>query len=75
MVATLALLMGKKKKGCIGKDSRSNGSLLKELAFLHHASMHPKALTGYLVDIINNKTEPHAYKAQQPHLEGTTPGT
>lgn len=38
-------------KGCIGKDSKPNRRLLKELS-PHYASMHPKAVTDYLVDII-----------------------
>ncbi len=38
-------------KGCTGKDSNPNRRLLKELS-PHYASMHPKAVTNYPVDII-----------------------
>lgn len=59
-------------KGCIGKDSEPNRRLLKELTLPHYASMHPKAVADDLKDVLKN--EPCAYKAEQPHHEGTTPG-
>lgn len=66
------------QKGCIGKDSKPNRGLLKELAPPSHPITMPlciqKAVTDHLVDILKQYTEPRTYKAQQPHPEGTTPG-
>lgn len=41
-------------KGRIGKDSKPNWRLLKDLN-PHYASMHPKAVTDHLIDVIKRK--------------------
>lgn len=58
MVATLAVMA---KKVALAKAPKPDGNLLK--ALLHYASMHPKAVTDYFVDM----------KQSEPHAKGTTP--
>lgn len=59
MVASLTVTAA--GKVALAKAPNPDGNLLK--ALLHYASMHPKAVTDYLVDM----------KQTEPHTEGTTP--
>lgn len=61
MVATLAVAAAEKVALAKAPNPDMDRNLLK--ALLHYASMHPKAVTDYLVDM----------KQTEPHTEGTTP--